>query len=72
MATWATVLTSCQLVSETRLQIGRLRATEVVLHLGSLTAGAWHGQGRKTGWWSPILLAVYDPETGGFQALCKV
>lgn len=34
--------------------------------------GAWHGQGRKAGWWSPILLAVYDPDTETFQALCKV
>ena len=33
--------------------------------------GAWHGQGRKASWWSPILLAVYNPETGGYQALCK-
>lgn len=34
--------------------------------------GAWHGQGRKAGWWSPILLAVYDPDSERFQALCKV
>ncbi|GAB00057.1 uncharacterized protein L969DRAFT_54793 [Mixia osmundae IAM 14324] len=33
--------------------------------------GAWHGQGRKVGWWSPILLALYNPETEGFQAVCK-
>jgi ATP-dependent DNA ligase len=40
--------------------------------LDVVPVGAWHGQGRKTGWWSPILLAVYNPDTGGFQALCKV
>jgi len=39
--------------------------------LDVVPVGAWHGQGRKTGWWSPILLAVYNPDTGGFQALCK-
>lgn len=29
--------------------------------------GAWHGMGRKASWWSPILLAVYDAETGMYQ-----
>ncbi|KAH9813967.1 hypothetical protein DFH28DRAFT_895909 [Melampsora americana] len=33
--------------------------------------GAWHGQGRKASFWSPVLLALYDPESGGFQAVCK-
>ncbi|CCG82600.1 DNA ligase [Taphrina deformans PYCC 5710] len=33
--------------------------------------GAWHGMGRKASWWSPILLAVRDNETGMFQAVCK-
>lgn len=33
--------------------------------------GAWHGQGRKASWWSPILLACRDPETGTLQAVCK-
>ncbi|KAE8226112.1 hypothetical protein CF319_g1253 [Tilletia indica] len=33
--------------------------------------GGWHGMGRKSQWWSPVLLAVYDPETGVYQALCK-
>ncbi|KDN41251.1 ATP-dependent DNA ligase [Tilletiaria anomala UBC 951] len=33
--------------------------------------GAWHGMGRKAAWWSPILLALYDPDTGGYQAVCK-
>lgn len=33
--------------------------------------GAWHGMGRKAKWWSPILLAVYDSETGTYSAVCK-
>lgn len=33
--------------------------------------GAWHGMGRKANWWSPVLLAVYDEESGGYQAVCK-
>ena len=33
--------------------------------------GAWHGSGRKAQWWSPILLALWDPESGKFVAICK-
>ncbi|GAA5998682.1 uncharacterized protein JCM10292_007156 [Rhodotorula paludigena] len=33
---------------------------------------AWHGQGRKAGWWSPFLLACYDEETGAYTAVTKV
>ncbi|KAL2134915.1 hypothetical protein VTI74DRAFT_10407 [Chaetomium olivicolor] len=32
---------------------------------------AWHGQGRKAKWWSPILLAVRNEETGMLEAVCK-
>ncbi|KAI0374018.1 ATP-dependent DNA ligase [Pilatotrama ljubarskyi] len=33
--------------------------------------GAWHGNGRKAQWWSPILLAVWDPEAQKLVAVCK-
>lgn len=33
--------------------------------------GAWWGSGRKAGWYSPILLAVHNPETGALEAVCK-
>lgn len=33
--------------------------------------GAWYGLGRKAGWWSPILLAAYNPDTGTLEAVCK-
>ncbi|CAL1707613.1 unnamed protein product [Somion occarium] len=33
--------------------------------------GAWHGNGRKANWWSPILLAVWDPDAGKLVAVCK-
>ncbi|CAM9421304.1 unnamed protein product [Phaeothamnion confervicola] len=29
--------------------------------------GAWWGNGRKAGWYSPVLLACYDPETEDLQ-----
>ena len=31
----------------------------------------WHGQGRKSKWWSPILLAVRNPDTGSLEAVTK-
>ncbi|ORY79063.1 ATP-dependent DNA ligase [Protomyces lactucae-debilis] len=39
--------------------------------LDLIPIGAWHGSGRKANWWSPILLAVRDKETGMLQAVCK-
>ncbi|CAG8632395.1 373_t:CDS:10, partial [Ambispora leptoticha] len=33
--------------------------------------GAWHGNGRKVNWWSPILLAIYNPETEMLESFCK-
>ena len=32
---------------------------------------AWHGQGRKAKWWSPILLAVRNPTSGSLEAVTK-
>ena len=39
--------------------------------LDVIPVGAWHGNGRKAQWWSPVLLALWDPETGRPVALCK-
>ena len=33
--------------------------------------GAWHGNGRKAQWWSPVLLAVWDSDLGKLVAMCK-
>lgn len=33
--------------------------------------GAWHGNGRKVQWWSPILLALWDESAGQFVGVCK-
>ena len=33
--------------------------------------GAWHGNGRKAGWFSPFLLAAYDPETETYASVCR-
>ncbi|KZO93337.1 ATP-dependent DNA ligase [Calocera viscosa TUFC12733] len=39
--------------------------------LDLIPIGAWHGNGRKAAWWSPILLAVWDENEGRPVALCK-
>lgn len=33
--------------------------------------GAWWGNGRKVGWYSPILLACYNPENETYESVCK-
>jgi ATP-dependent DNA ligase len=39
--------------------------------LDMVPVGAWHGNGRKAGWWSPVLLAVQDPSNRCLVAVCK-
>ncbi|KZS98440.1 ATP-dependent DNA ligase [Sistotremastrum niveocremeum HHB9708] len=33
--------------------------------------GAWHGNGRKAAWWSPVLLGLWDEGQGRLVAVCK-
>lgn len=42
-----------------------------MLHV-QVPIGAWHGNGRKAGWYSPFLLACWDPEREEFQSVCRV
>ncbi|KAK6609030.1 DNA ligase [Botrytis cinerea] len=39
--------------------------------LDLIPVAAWHGQGRKAKFWSPILLAVRNEETGTLEAVCQ-
>ena len=39
--------------------------------LDLIPIAGWHGQGRKAKWWSPILLAVRNEQTGSLEAVCK-
>ena len=36
-----------------------------------IPVAGWHGQGRKSKWWSPILLACRNEETGSLEVVCK-
>jgi DNA ligase-1 len=39
--------------------------------LDLIPVAGWHGSGRKAKWWSPILLAVRNPQTGTLEAVTK-
>ena len=39
--------------------------------LDLIPVAAWHGQGRKAKWWSPMLMACRNEETGSLEAVCK-
>ncbi|KAF2106331.1 ATP-dependent DNA ligase [Lophiotrema nucula] len=39
--------------------------------LDLIPIGGFHGSGRKSKWWSPILLAVRNAETGSLEAVTK-
>lgn len=36
-----------------------------------IPVAGWHGMGRKSKWWSPMLLAVRNEDTGSLEAVCK-
>lgn len=39
--------------------------------LDLIPVAGWHGQGRKNKWWSPILLACRNDETGSLEVVTK-
>lgn len=39
--------------------------------LDLIPIAAWHGSGRKSKWWSPILLAIRNPQSGTLIAVTK-
>lgn len=39
--------------------------------LDLIPVAGWHGNGRKAKWWSPILLAARNPESGALEAVTK-
>jgi DNA ligase 1 len=39
--------------------------------LDLIPVGGWHGQGRKNAFWSPILLACRNPDTGTLEVVTK-
>lgn len=56
---------------ESWLKVKKDYNTSTADTLDLIPIAAWHGQGRKSKWWSPILLAVRNDETGCLEAVCK-
>ena len=46
--------------------------TSIGRTLDLIPIGAWHGNGRKAAFWSPLLLAARDPESGSLIPVCKI
>ncbi|XP_050227399.1 DNA ligase 6 isoform X2 [Mercurialis annua] len=58
--------------TDTWLKVKRDYVEELNDSLDLVPIGAWHGNGRKAGWYSPFLMACYNPETEEFQSVCRV
>ncbi|XP_042500637.1 DNA ligase 6 isoform X2 [Macadamia integrifolia] len=58
--------------SDTWLKVKRDYVEGLNDSLDLVPIGAWHGNGRKAGWYSPFLMACYNPETEEFQSICRV
>ena len=47
--------------------------TEALVDTMDLVAiGAFHGRGRRAGWYGALLMAAYDPETQTWPSVCKL
>ncbi|MCS7127442.1 MAG: ATP-dependent DNA ligase [Thaumarchaeota archaeon] len=40
--------------------------------LDLVVIGAFHGKGKRSGWYGTLLMAAYDPKTDTFKSVCKV
>lgn len=58
--------------TDTWLKVKRDYVEGLYDSLDLVPIGAWHGNGRKAGWYSPFLVACYNPDTEEFQSVCRV
>ncbi|XP_023916627.2 DNA ligase 6 isoform X1 [Quercus suber] len=58
--------------TDTWLKVKRDYVEGLCDSLDLVPIGAWHGNGRKAGWYSPFLMACYNPDTEEFQSVCRV
>ncbi|XP_021737417.1 DNA ligase 6-like isoform X2 [Chenopodium quinoa] len=58
--------------ADTWLKVKRDYMDGVGDSLDLVPIGAWHGNGRKAGWYSPFLMACYNPDTEEFESVCRV
>ena len=53
------------------LKLKKDYVANMALDLDLVPVGAWHGSGRKAGWYSPVLLACWNPRSGSFESVCR-
>lgn len=58
--------------SDTWLKVKRDYVEGLNDSLDLVPIGAWHGNGRKAGWYSPFLVACYNPDTEEYESVCRV
>ncbi|KAI6691514.1 hypothetical protein NL676_028342 [Syzygium grande] len=58
--------------AETWLKVKRDYVEGLGDSLDLVPIGAWHGNGRKAGWYSPFLMSCYNPDTEEYQSVCRV
>ncbi|KAI9140287.1 ATP-dependent DNA ligase [Paraphysoderma sedebokerense] len=58
--------------TESWLKVKKDYLDGIVDSIDAVPIGAWYGNGRKAGWYSPFLLAVYNPQTESYETLTKV
>ena len=56
---------------ESWLKVKKDYSTSSSETLDLIPIAGWHGNGRKAKWWSPILLAVRNAESGALEAVTK-
>ena len=55
-----------------KLKIDYIDGAGVCDSIDVVPIGGWRGSGRKSKWYSPILVAIYNKRDGTFESLCRV
>ena len=55
-----------------KLKVDYIDGLGVCDALDLVPIGGWRGSGRKSKWYSPILVAVYNPIDHKYESLCRV
>ena len=55
-----------------KLKIDYIDGAGVCDSIDVVPIGGWRGSGRKSKWYSPILVAVYNPIDDTYESLCRV
>jgi len=54
------------------IKLKRDYRAELTDSLDLVVVGAFHGRGRRAGWWGALLMAAYNPKEDVFETVCKL